>query len=54
MPALNLFGRTWLVATDDLPIPMMCLMVVHTVWCAPTRRAPRAIRTRDATHRREA
>jgi hypothetical protein len=32
MPALSLFGRTWLVAADDLPVPMMCLMVVHTVW----------------------
>jgi hypothetical protein len=35
MPALSLFGRTWLVAADDLPLPMMCLMVVHTVWYAP-------------------
>lgn len=33
MPALILFGRSWLVASDDLPIPMLCLMVVHTVWC---------------------
>lgn len=32
MPALNFFGRAWLVAADDLPVPMMCLMVVHTVW----------------------
>jgi hypothetical protein len=32
MPALNFFGRAWLVATDDLPVPMMCLMLVHTVW----------------------
>lgn len=32
MPALNFFGRAWLVATDDLPVPMMCLMFVHTVW----------------------
>jgi len=38
MPALSLFGRTWLVAADDLPIPMMCLMVVHVVWCAPPER----------------
>ena len=33
MPALNFMGRAWLVATDDLPVPMMCLMFIHTVWC---------------------
>jgi len=32
MPALNIFGRSWLVATDDLPVPMMGLMMVHASW----------------------
>ena len=44
MPALSLFGRTWLVAADDLPIPMMCLMVVHVVWCAPPERPTHLLR----------
>jgi len=34
MPALTMFGRSWLVAADDLPVSMMCLMVVHAGWYA--------------------
>ena len=33
MPALRLFGRQWLISTDDLPLPMAGLMLVHTLWC---------------------
>ena len=33
MPALRLFGRRWLLSSDDLPLPMAGLMLVHTVWC---------------------
>ena len=52
MPALILFGRSWLVASDDLPIPMLCLMVVHTVWCEFSKHvlALRAVRDTMATY----
>ena len=33
MPALRLFGRQWLLSSDDLPLPMAGLMTVHTIWC---------------------
>ena len=35
MPALEAFGRRWHIASDDLPLPMLSLMTVHTVWRAP-------------------
>ncbi len=33
MPALRLFGRQWLLSSDDLPLPMAGLMTIHTMWC---------------------
>jgi sn1-specific diacylglycerol lipase len=33
MPAIRLFGRHWLLSSDDLPLPMAGLMTVHTLWC---------------------
>ncbi|KAI7839370.1 hypothetical protein COHA_006895 [Chlorella ohadii] len=33
MPALVLFGRRWLIASDDVPLPAAGLAVFHFVWC---------------------
>jgi hypothetical protein len=35
MPAMEAFGRRWHIGSDDLPLPMISLMTVHTVWHAP-------------------
>jgi len=32
MPALNLFGRRWLIAGDDLVVPALQLSLFHMVW----------------------
>ena len=32
MPALKLFGRRWLLAGDDLPLPGIFLAVFHGIW----------------------
>lgn len=33
MPALVLFGRRWLIASDDVPLPAAGLAMFHLVWC---------------------
>jgi hypothetical protein len=33
MPAMSAFGRRWHIGSDDLPLPMISLMTVHTLWC---------------------
>jgi len=35
MPAMEAFGRRWHIGSDDLPLPMISLMTVHTVWRVP-------------------
>lgn len=33
MPALQLFGRRWLISSDDVPLPASFCALFHLVWC---------------------
>ncbi|KAL6772208.1 hypothetical protein ACKKBG_A29375 [Auxenochlorella protothecoides x Auxenochlorella symbiontica] len=33
MPALRVFGRRWLIASDDIPIPAGFLAIFRFIWC---------------------
>lgn len=37
---MEAFGRRWHIGSDDLPLPMISLMTVHTVWRVPGARSP--------------